>query len=299
MKVKQLTAKQLIDCFNMRDYRLDEFEGILSDVWGVPYGDGLIKEMLDYLGTLTFASVCPSLAQVIGDIEGSAVTDLEDIFLLESFSSFHLSMKFIILLVSAMMANDGDNVFNAFAPLEASSKKSQATAMYRVLNDAEKHQGANIVAKWKAYSTSYSPDDALLNKDIVETITPEVVKTISTEESFKTTTSNKSNFKTEVTESDSTHGFDSSTEVPTTGSQVTTEGTDEYNNSEITMEGGKDDNFSTITESKEGSDEKTIRGFDPTRGMTRQDLLAKEMQIRSIDFLKMVKEAIRREMLDI
>ena len=249
----------------------------------IVFNDGLINDSA--LDGTSFNAVCPNLCGALRLAFGDATFDYFDDEWLLDFSEFHISPKFAKDFGYYACSYSGDwddNPQNWSFPITCTGYEK---IFLRMLERVEREQGLQLLAMATALFNSYDPQEFMMNKYENEKYTPKAKQTITTKDNFKTTTTSK--FKSET--DNNTYGFNSSSPVPTGGSETSGLSTDNEN----VTSGVEADNHSSVETSYDGAYDEWER-----KGMNQniQDALKKEIEIRRIEFMKAFKEALRKEM---
>lgn len=250
----------------------------------VPFNGGLFQSAV-FSSPDTFFAMCPRLCGAIRlAFNDPSFNNFDDEWLLD-FGDFYVSSrlaKFISWRVSDN-GNKWDDDPKKF--FDNMGDTDYIKIFMRALICVDQEKGGQLLRYAKALFASYESENFMYNKYEEENYTPLAKQTVETEDNFKSTS--KSKFKT--TTNDNTYGFNSSTPVPTGGSETSGELTDNEN----VTEGLKTDNFSKVVTSYDGkSDTRVTEGYNTNI----QDALMKELDIRREDFMKEFKKAIQQEL---
>ena len=298
MTILQAGLKRLIAVFAIHEYTFSDLFLRIMDIYGVTLGT-VLETALEYNTSpyLTFADQCPLLVNPLREIYvDSNLTDFDDMILVDSYMSFHLSRKSIINLASEVLKNNASDPFVEDNPLMMLDKISAGYFVQSMFKDIERHYGLQLNRMYDSLFDTYTSGESLNNVVMVEVSTPRVETTISNKENFKQTTTDKLNYKDTVTEENQTYGYNSATPVDSSKSTTTKEGVEAYNTSTHEFAGGELDNNSETKTSHLGTDTFTRNGFEGKHGATMQDSLMKEIEIRKFDYFSYYKECFRKEM---
>ena len=238
------------------------------------FGEGAIVEGILGNQTLTYL---PAITEAIKTAL-MPNANLNDIRLNESwfldYCSWRLSTTFKNVIASKMNEYD-------YSSIDDLTETDLNKIFLKMFMHLEEEYGVALLRSAMALA-SYAPDKALFDKYEKEEWTPETIETVSNKDNFKTTSTSK--FKTET--SNEVYGFNSSTPVPTGGSTASGLATDNEN----VVSGNENDNNSEMTRSYEGSNITEKEGYSHSV----QDTVIKEIELRKIEFVNLLKDAIRK-----
>lgn len=216
---------------------------------GTPYSYGM--DMLDDIFGNQFATSFPSLGNALQLITEQTTLYFDDEWLLK-YSTFHLSPSFA-RAVAYSCDDQNASQYDDDPSKTFYNKWMLSVALNLSMHRLEDQRGLMILNRVKSM-LQLSTTDAVGNIDIAETSTPRV----------ETTVSNSSNFKSTTDDEASVYGFNSSSAVKVSEGKSTTSGIDT-------------ENSNTMTTTHLGQDDFTRKGFDGKGNLTKQIVLAQQL----------------------